>query len=656
MRMIRISPVWIVTGLLAAGITTCATLLDDSKKAVAFHTEKELAAFKAMGASGELTEDFNEYFTGSGNCSGCHGLDEQGNALVDEDGNDVNMTDDWRSTMMANSARDPFWRAKVSHEILVNPGHQTELEDKCTSCHAPQGHFNAHMTGQLHYSIAEMEDEPVALDGVSCLGCHQISPDSVGETFSGIMKYDTNKVAYGPYQNPFGSPMFSFVGVEPRFSEHITKSESCASCHTLLTNTVNLEGETTGDQFVEQATYHEWLNSIYNGGETNQECQGCHMPRIDDEVQIASGINLLPARSPYGLHELVGGNVFMLDLMKDNIGELGLTASEAQFQNTIDLTYEMLQENTLELTLDSLTRDADTARFALSITNLAGHKFPSGYPARRAFVNFVVQNDDGDTLFVSGDFDELGDLPDQVTGVEPHYKMINSESQVQVYELVLGDVENNLTTVLERADTALKDNRIPPAGFSTEHFAYDTTRIYGEALSDADFNFDSEGNQGTGADSLFFHVPVNGYTGELAVTARVYYQAVPRRWLLEMFEYNSEKIDQFRDMFEEQNHEPVLVKQALLGGTSGTGNELTNSDLKVWPNPTSNGMVFMRVPSAGSRVHIRVFDTAGKLLLQKMDVPNQEGISIRLPQEPGVYFLELRTPGGSRAVQRVVRQ
>jgi hypothetical protein len=224
--------------------------------------------------------------------------------------------------------------------------------------------------------------------------------------------------------------------------------------------------------------------------------------------------------------------------------------------------------------------------------------------------------------------------------------MINSETQVQVYELVLGDVENNLTTVLERADTALKDNRIPPAGFSTGHFAYDTTRIYGQALTDADFNFDSEGNQGTGADSLFFHVPVNGYTGELAVTARVYYQAVPRRWLLEMFEYNSEKIDQFRDMFEEQNHEPVLVKQALLGGTSGTGNELTNSDLKVWPNPTSNGMVFLRVPSAGSRVHIRVFDTAGKLLLQKMDVPNQEGI----------YFLELRTPDGSRAVKRVVRQ
>ena len=49
---------------------------------------------------------------------------------------------------MANSAKDPFWRAKVAHEVAINPDHQLELEDKCTSCHAPLGHFNAHHLGE----------------------------------------------------------------------------------------------------------------------------------------------------------------------------------------------------------------------------------------------------------------------------------------------------------------------------------------------------------------------------------------------------------------------------------------------------------------------------------------------------------------------------
>ena len=34
---------------------------------------------------------------------------------------------------------------------------------------------------------------------------------------------------------------------------------------TLITETRDLNGNATGDEFVEQATWHEWKNSIYNG-------------------------------------------------------------------------------------------------------------------------------------------------------------------------------------------------------------------------------------------------------------------------------------------------------------------------------------------------------------------------------------------------------
>ena len=83
-----------------------------------------------------------------GNCVNCHAPDPDGEALVDGDGHTVSPVVDWQATMMANSAKDPFWRAKVAHEGLVNPNHRESIENLCTACHAPQGFHEAHLTGQ----------------------------------------------------------------------------------------------------------------------------------------------------------------------------------------------------------------------------------------------------------------------------------------------------------------------------------------------------------------------------------------------------------------------------------------------------------------------------------------------------------------------------
>ncbi|MEY3834979.1 MAG: hypothetical protein RI989_407, partial [Bacteroidota bacterium] len=83
----------------------------------------------------------NGFFTGSGRCGGCHGDDPVDFANINAEGSDVSPATNWRGSMMANSAKDPFWKAKVNHEILVNPAHSQELLNKCTSCHAPVGRF-----------------------------------------------------------------------------------------------------------------------------------------------------------------------------------------------------------------------------------------------------------------------------------------------------------------------------------------------------------------------------------------------------------------------------------------------------------------------------------------------------------------------------------
>ncbi|NNE55914.1 MAG: hypothetical protein HKN32_07835, partial [Flavobacteriales bacterium] len=390
-----------------------------------------------------------------------------------------------------------------------------------------------------------------------------INEENAGEVFSGVLDFQTDTI-YGPYGNdPKGNPMFnqpmlSFVGYDPVYGEHVLQSELCATCHSLITNTVDLEGQETGGEFVEQATYHEWLNSDYSDPETGQECQGCHFPQIDDPVVISTNYAFLEGRSPYGLHHMVGGNSFMLELMKNNIDTLGITASEENFDVVIDRTLEILQTQSVDLDLFELDFDSDSARYEVLLTNLTGHKFPSGYPARRAFVEFVALTSEGDTLFQSGVLQPNYEVLGQNDEYEPHYQTITSEEQVQIYEMVMGDVNDDVTTVLERADHLIKDNRLVPAGFSTSHFAYDTTMMAGVVLDDDDFNYE-EGMEGSGTDRIRYHFALDGYEGNIEVYARIHYQSAPPKWNEEMFAVSTPEIDKFEEMYWETGPDAVLV-------------------------------------------------------------------------------------------------
>lgn len=629
-----------VTGLVLLFVSWSGGRVPEAK--ATFHSAEDRAAFKRGGAG--LPGGQNTYFLGSGECYGCHGPDPMGFALVDEQGTDVNMADQWRSTMMANSARDPFWRAKVSHEGLVNPQHQEIIEDKCTSCHAPQGRYEKHLLGLGFYSINEMVQDPIALDGVSCMPCHMQSADSLGKLFSGKLKFDPG-IAYGPYEDDiFSPPMISFVGVEPMYGEHINAAGLCAGCHTLITETVDLEGNFTGDHFVEQATYHEWLNSIYNtdvdpeGGVT---CQGCHMPRITDAVVISGLYAFLEGRSPYGMHHFAGSNVFMLELLKNNISELGLTASPVHFDSTIARTNSMLKQHTLLMDLNVADRTADTAFIDVSLINLAGHKFPSGYPARRAFVELVVLNAQDDTLFASGRWNSAYEVEGHDEDWEPHHDVIRSPDQAQIYEMVMGDVNGDKTTVLLRAKEPLKDNRLAPTGFSTLHPAYDTTLVAGVPSSDIDFNRDAMGVEGSGSDIVHYHVPMNGHTGFIRIEARVWYQAAPPGWNDEMFAFNSPEIDQFRDMYNAADGTPVLVKEAIITDMSVGVDDIRELGVRIFPNPVVDGM--LRIDGLGPKVQaVSVYDMNGRLIERRIPTGARQ-MSMRLPQARATYMVVFET-------------
>lgn len=583
-----------------------------------------------------LPTGYNTLFAGSGECLQCH------NSMVDADGNNIGILDAWKSTMMGNAAKDPFWKAKVSFETIINPGLAEEIESTCTKCHAPQGNFEAQHNGQAHYSMAEMNNDPLAKDGVSCTVCHQILEESHGN-FSGNIQFNTEHKIYGPYSDIFPNPMINTTGYTPTYSTHIKDSELCANCHTLLTPTVDLNGQPTGDEFVEQSVYQEWKNSesFTNG----VSCQDCHLPEINESVVISTMPPWLTGQSPFGKHELVGGNVFMLRLLRDNIDELELTAGAEDFDASISRTLHQLQELSLQLELNIEERDQDSLYLSLRILNHAGHKVPSGYPSRQVFVQLEVQNEANESIFLSGAMDENFQILNEDEEYEPHYSMINNENQVQIYQTVMANVEDEVTTTLLHAAYPLKDNRLPPIGFSTSHPSYDTTIIAGQAAIDETFNPSEEGG-----DMIKYHVPIQQYQGELKVTAKVYYQTVGSKWLEDMFNESSEDIDLFEGMYESSDKSPVLMSSEEIISQATSIEEYDNI-LHFYPNP-SQGSVYIENNQNWEQVNI--YQANGQLI-SIIDIMNKKLIRFELPQENGIYMIQLKNKESHSELSKILK-
>ncbi|HTF06292.1 MAG TPA: T9SS type A sorting domain-containing protein [Bacteroidia bacterium] len=624
----------VVAVMVASSFTLATRQVADART---FHTEDELLRLHEILAS--LPTDTSSLFAGSGKCGGCHGHDPQGIAFVTNSGEDVNIADDWAGTMMANSAKDPFWRAKVSHEILVNPALQQDIENTCTRCHAPAGRFEAEYHNQLPYAIDSMLNDSIAMDGVNCTVCHQIRDTLLGNNFNGNLFF-THRIAYGPYEDPVSAIMEFFVGWVPEYSPHITQSELCGGCHSLITFSHDMIGNPTGNSFFEQATYHEWKNSIYST--LDSTCQSCHIPRINDSIDIATNYPFLDGRSPFGKHHLVGGNAFMLKLMRQNMTSVGSTCQPSNFDTSIARTARYLRNNTLDINLQYINRVNDTAYYDVELTNKAGHKFPSGYPSRIAWVEFMVIDDQNDTIFYSGEYDGDGNVVNRDPGFEPHRNVITNDAQVQIYEMVMGDVNGSPTTVLERADTLLKDNRMAPKGFLNGHVSYDTMKIAG-LFGDPDFNF-SGPTEGTGMDVVHFHIPMNGYTGPLLVKTKVWYHAVPRPWLDEMFAYNSAEIDSFRNFYNNADQAPSLVAEAEIDDINLGTLQFAQQNLHVFPNPTSDGKIYIDGWKDLNVQLVRVIDLTGREVITPVSGEQFTG-SIVLPDR-GVFLVIFETETG----------
>ncbi|MBO6576005.1 MAG: hypothetical protein JJ896_09845 [Rhodothermales bacterium] len=589
-----------------------------------------LGAWLAVShGSRDLARGQGSIFSGSGNCATCHTPSSDGRPdLRDENGNDVSPPTYWRSTMMANASKDPFWRAKVSAEVAANPGLQAAIEDKCAKCHAPMGRAEALASGESSFRMEQLDDDELALDGVSCTVCHQILSDNLGtpESFSGGFEISHDQTIYGPYTEPFAWPMLAMSGYEPKYGEHMNRSALCATCHTLYTDAVDASGQVVG-RIAEQTPYLEWLNSSYPG--SNTQCQTCHMPVQPGQIPISNTPKGLDGREPFYRHEFVGGNAFMLGMLRDHGDSLGVTAEPVHFDSTIARTRRMLQSAaSLDL---SPAWQGDTLAITVTVTNLSGHKLPTGYPSRRAWLELQITSADGDEVFHSGGWDaDSGRLQHEAGYPAPHLEHIRSESETQVYESVMGDPDGSPTYGLLRASGYLKDNRIPPTGWLPTGPWSEDTAVHGRAASDDDFA------AGDGLDRLEYRAALPD--GSYHVSAWLRYQSLAPSFIDEMLTWDTADTRRFARMYEGRDMTPETIAEASLEVGASVSVEQTvptsRATLSAFPNPAHS-----TVSVTGGQGAVRAFDVLGRHVatLSGMTWSLRDGSDRPVPA--GIYLL-----------------
>lgn len=508
-----------------------------------------------------LTTATSTRFAGSGLCASCHRADSTTTPPTNFDtltGEQVDLAADWSGTMMANSARDPYFFAALSAESAANPVHAGAIEGKCLTCHAPMAVYEAKAAGGA-FTLADLHASDLGKDGVSCTLCHRIEPDNLGTaaSFSGnfLIGDETGSARkiYGPYTGIAVNPMINQVAFTPAYGAHIRESTMCATCHTLTTEAIDPDSqEFTGKLFPEQMPYKEWLASSFR---TTRSCQACHMPAADGPVRLAN-LGTSRTQSPFGKHHFNGGNSFMLTMLKQNretTNSLGLVADASAFEAAIVRTRNNLTQFTARLDAHPCRAD-NTLTVPVTVTNLTGHKFPTSYPSRRAWLHVKVEDGAGKVIFESGGVDAFGEIVGLDVGYEPHYDTVSQSGQVQVYETVMRDVRGQLTYRLMHAAGYLKDNRLLPAGMSP---AETDTDIHVVGIG-TDLNFIG------GSDRVTYNVDTTGFTGPFRLTVELLYQSVPPRHVAALDPYVTSQIASFKGMYAAADKTPERVASMVL--------------------------------------------------------------------------------------------
>jgi hypothetical protein len=220
------------------------------------------------------------------------------------------------------------------------------------------------------------------------------------------------------------------------------------------------------------------------------------------------------------------------------------------------------QARTRTATVQASASVADrTLTAKVTVTNLGGHRLPSGVGFRRAWIELLAietQDERNRLVWSSGRTNNVGVIVDgegrplpseffatntsragrSEQAYQPHYETITSDDQVQIYEELTQDARRRFTTSFLRRDHEVKDNRLLPLGWTKQgpdpslngDFLH-ATWPKGDAEKDPDYN------DGKGTDAVTYRIdlPPDVDPSRVSVRATLYYQSIPPYYLNDRF-------------------------------------------------------------------------------------------------------------------------
>jgi hypothetical protein len=378
-------------------------------------------------------------------------------------------------------------------------------------------------------------------------------------------------------QKPFGHSLEQVTYLEWLNSEFQTdfkpgpNAKSCQDCH-MATSYANAKNNVNVKQI--QTTFADVQDDTYPAAENSAAFDQIRA-RFRDKGFVR--------------HQLQGLNVFMLEIFNQfmtpdsstppNFSNdiLGVRKSDYMstlnndLPNAISNFVQAAQYDTATVEVSQPMIDSQKLSADVTVTNKVGHRFPSGVGFRRAFIEFDVMDTrviDPKTkqpkiVWSSGATNEAGFIVDKDGNIleteyvgtnsnkkgphQPHFwgkdHPITNSKQVQIYEELMKDADGNFTTSFIRRDTAVKDNRLLPKGWTKEGPAPNS--FNGEFLHstfpETDAANDPTYLNGSGTSVVRYEIALSQLPkgidpSKLTVKATLYYQSIPPYYLTQRFE------------------------------------------------------------------------------------------------------------------------
>jgi hypothetical protein len=351
--------------------------------------------------------------------------------------------------------------------------------------------------------------------------CHRSmdpGPDQIHNAQLVVNDGATADVRYGTWSYP--TPMMGTPPHPTEVSTFLSEARLCGQCHDIYNPIAMgyrraMDGTIapTGRLFAIERTFSEWEASAFSDGVGADDvtCQGCHMREVETAVRASADDSVLDLRSDMNRHDLAGGSYWqplaIAATIPDPDGNIAplLLASAARARAMLSSAAR------LEVMASALAGSDATA--TVRVTNLTGHKLPTGYPeGRRMWIEVAVVDADGDVApNGSGFLDATGHLI--------------HDDDVRTYESELGVRQPDGTALSSfhfvMNDTVLLDTRIPPAGFVPPDDA-DITPV-GRDYSDGMGGYRDY-------DEASFTVPACG-DGNLSLRVRLRYQSTTAEYI-----------------------------------------------------------------------------------------------------------------------------